>query len=91
MFFSKGGFFDNAFVGEVAFSGDAGRSGGRDWAAHIGVEQPLQCVLCLCDVRTVQSVARHREETVGVTGDVDFDVSFFDVVDLRIIGKAVRQ
>ena len=87
----KGGFFDNALIGEVAFAGNAGGSGGRDGAAHIGIEQPAQCVRCLRDVRTVQRVAGHREETVGVTGDVDFDVSFFDVVHLRVIGKAVRQ
>ena len=87
----KGGFFDNAFIGEVAFAGNVGGSGGWDGAAHIGVEQPSQRLRCLRNIRAVEGAAGHREETIGLAGDVDFDVSLFDVVGLRVMGKAVWQ
>ena len=85
------GFCDDLIITEVAYAGNSHSRSRRCRTAHICVEQPDERFCRFHHIILREGIAGYREESVGVTGDVDLDITFLDVIGLGIVDETVRQ
>ena len=89
--FSLGGFCNDAVIAEIACPGDSSGWSRRCWPAHIGIEQPDKRLRCFHHIGFVEGITSDCEEPVGMAGNVDLDITVFDVVGLGVVAEVTRQ